>query len=330
MVRQNIERLHYVESVTPLQEMQNLQKALGVRQRLFVKRDDLTENGLGGNKNRKLDYVMKEARDKRADTIVTWGAAQSNHMRQTLAFAKRLGMDCHLLVNGRTDEPVQGNLLLYKIMGAHLHFEPDSAKCPDACEAIAQSLWAEGRNPYVVSLGASVALGSVGYVDSYDEIVAQCRAIGVTPGAIFLATGSAGTQAGLEAGARLSDVRCDIHGVAVSRDRAAQAQMVAAQTNALLDFLGCALRVQDAEIIIHDTYYGESYGCRTQSAIDAILTLARTEAIILDPVYTGKAMAGMLDLLRKGRLDQYDAVVFVHTGGSPALFRYAEWFEGSF
>lgn len=312
---------------TPLQEMRNLRDALGVKPRLFVKRDDMTRVGLGGNKNRKLDYVMYEARDQGADTIVTWGGQQSNSCRQALAYARLLGMECHIVVDGVEPPLRQGNLLIFDLFGAQVHFEPDKDRVVARCEQVTDDLRRRGRKPYYMPIGASTPLGSVGYIDSFTEILAQGREQGVEVSDIFFASGSAGTQSGLVLGARLAGAQTTIHGVAISRSSAEQTVKVAALCNEVAAFIGRPdLCFEPGEIVVHDEYYGPGYAVPTPEGMAAIRLVGRTEAILLDPVYTGKAMAGLLDLLAKGALDSAGAIVFIHTGGSPAVFNFAASF----
>jgi len=312
---------------TPFEEMPNLRAAVGARPRLFIKRDDATLVGLGGNKTRKLDFVMADARNAGADVIVTWAGVQSNHCRQTLAFARRLGMDCHLVLTG--DEPAlrQGNLLIFTIMGAELHFIGEDGDAQAYATDLTEKLRAAGHRPYYVPIGASVPLGAIGYAESLVEVAQQSEALGVKAGHVFLATGSAGTQAGAIVGSRVASPTTRIHGVSVSRAAPPQQESVARLTNETFELLGLADRITPDDVIVHDQYYGERYGVATPEGIEAIKLLARTEGLILDPVYTGKGLAGLLDQLRRGNLDDADAVAFIHTGGFPAIFAQPEHFQ---
>ena len=313
---------------TPFHELGNLRREIGAQPRLFIKRDDLTEVGLGGNKNRKLDYVMKEAVDSGADTIITWAGVQSNHCRQTLAYAVTLGMECHLILNGEDNKAHQGNLFVYDIFGAKLHFQPDASKCPAECDILAEELRRQGKIPYIVPIGASTPLGSLGYIDSVREISEQAEQAGVRVSHLFVASGSAGTQAGTEVGARLYLPGCQVHGVAVSRGKDIQAEMVANLANETANLIGAAaLHFSPHEIAVHDEYYGGIYGVPTPEGNEAIRLMGRTQAILLDPVYTGKAMCAMLDILRTGTLNGDGAVVFIHTGGSPAIYSFTDSFR---
>ena len=320
-------KLHIIPCPTPLYEMKNLRNVVGCKPRILIKRDDLTEVGLGGNKNRKLDYVMLEAVRAGADTVITWAGKQSNHCRQTLAFANKLGIECHLILNGSDDTPHQGNLFVFDIFGAQLHFEPDEEKCPERCEMLAEQLRREGKRPYIVPIGASTPLGSMGYVESTKEIAEQAAKMGIKIGHIFVGSGSGGTQAGIEVGARLYLPGCRVHGVAVSRGRMEQSEKVAAITNGVFERLDIPDRVKASDILVHDEYFGGQYAVPTAAGNDAIRLVGKAEAILLDPVYTGKAMSGLLDFLKAGRLDDSEAVVFVHTGGAPAIYNFTESFR---
>ncbi len=322
-------RIGFIKYPTLFQEMKNLQKAIEAKTRIFFKRDDLTEVGLGGNKNRKLEYVMREAMDSGADTVITWAGLQSNHCRQTLAYARMLGLECHIVLNGRSEEQPchQGNLLIFDIFGAHIHFQPDEALCDETCQTLVEELKARGKKPYYVPIGASNELGSLGYIDCVHEIARQASELGVKLGHIFVASGSAGTQAGTHVGARLYLPGCKVHGVSVSRAAREQADKVTRLSRSLVRFIGADVEISDDEVVVHDEYLGDGYAIPTRAGIDAIRLVGQTQAILLDPVYTGKAMSGMLDLLQKGELDDSDAIAFIHTGGGPAVFHFANYFS---
>ncbi len=319
-------RLNLFDRPTPLHELPRLQKAIGCSPRVFVKRDDLTQSGLGGNKNRKLDFTLPEAVAQGADVIITWAGVQSNHCRQTLAAAKKLGLECHLVLTGQEPEVKQGNLLYFSLLKAKLHFISDGEPSKVAQE-IAEDLAKKGRKPYIVPIGASTPLGALGYVESTKEVLEQAQQFGVKFGHAFLATGSAGTQAGIEVETRIKCPSMKVHGVSVSRDAASQKKSVARVANGTFDFLGVDKHVAPDDIIVHDQYYGGQYAVPTKAGNDAIRLVAETEGILLDPVYTGKAMSGMIDMLRKAQLDDAEAVLFFHTGGYPAIFAFAEYFQ---
>ncbi len=320
-------RLNLVEHPTPLEELPRFRDALGCRPRLFIKRDDATTVGLGGNKVRKLDFVMAQAVDAGADVVITTAGVQSNHCRQTLAIARRLGMDCHLVLTGSEPAVRQGNLLVFTIMGAELHFIGTQEDPESFMDTLADELSREGRRPYIVPLGASTPHGALGYVESMSEAVEQAGGMGFEFGHAIITCGSAGTQAGVEVAARSSDPPVRVHGISVLDDAPTQREKVSRIANGTYDLLGMKDRLTPEDITVYDQYYGGAYGVPTQAGNDAIRLLARTEGILMDPVYTGKAMSGMMDLLKEGLFDDTGAVLFFHTGGVPAIFAMAEHFQ---
>ncbi|MDR1641973.1 MAG: D-cysteine desulfhydrase family protein [Clostridiales bacterium] len=320
------ESLGFIRTPSPFEELKNIRTLTGASQRLFIKRDDLTDVGLGGNKNRKLEYVMKDALNNGADTIITSGGKQSNHCRQTLAYAAKLGLECHLFLDGEDDTPHQGNLFVFDIFGAKLHFAKDPKDLEDGIEKLATELAAKGKKPYIISFAGSSPLGALGYVDSAKEISEQAKLAGADVTDIFLATGTGGTQAGTLVGAKLYLPEARVHGVAVSRKREEQAPRISALANETAAFIGESFSFKTEEIIIHDEYYGEAYAVPTQAGNDAVRLLGRAEGILLDPVYTGKAFSALLDLLQKGKLLRSGDIVFIHTGGAPAIFDFTESF----
>ena len=319
-------RLNLVPSPTPLEELPRFATAIRSKPRIFIKRDDATTVGLGGNKVRKLDFAMAEAVQREADVIITTAGVQSNHCRQTLAIARRLGMDCHLVLTG--DEPPvrQGNLLIFTIMGADLHFiGQDHPKA--AMESIAAELRHRGYRPHIIPIGASTPVGALGYVESTREAVTQAETLGVTFQHAFITCGSAGTQAGVEVGARTFDRPMKVSGISVLYDAETQRSAVSEIANGTFELLGMDQQLSPGDITVYDQYYGGVYGVPTTAGNDAIRLLARTEGIVTDPVYTGKALAGMIDLLQSGAYDEAEAVLFFHTGGVPAIFAMAEHFQ---
>lgn len=323
-------RLPLAHLPTPLERLSALTgDAWGVR--LFVKRDDCTGLGLGGNKTRKLEFTLGHALAAGADTLITSGAWQSNHVRQTAAAAAKAGLECHVVISdaaGRDTEAYRasGNLLLHGLFGAHLHFAEDDGDATDRCiDRLAARARAEGRSPYVVPLGASDGIGSLGYAECARELLSQCEARSIAPTAIVLATGSGGTHAGLLAGLRLLGARVPVIGISVSEPAEVKFAKVRGIADAMLDLCGAARdTVSDADIVVLEDYTGPGYAIPTAEANDVIRLLAAREGLLVDPVYTAKAMAGLLNLLEGGRLT--GDVVFLHTGGTPALFAYADEF----
>ena len=319
---------------TRLEPMANLSKALGGGPRLFVKRDDCTGLALGGNKTRKLEFSMGAALHAGADLIVTSGGTQSNHVRQTAAAAARLQIECHcvianLLKDFKPDYLTNGNVLLDDILGAKIHVASDTdAAMTKQVNALAEQAREAGRRPWVIPIGASDAIGSVGYVVCAQEMLAQFEAAGIRPSHIVLGTGSAGTHAGLLTGLRLcgSDIR--VVGIAVSETSEIKERKVRAVVDALLLHLGAAADlVPDSDIQVLDDYVGGGYAIPSSATLAAVRLAAEQEALILDPVYTGKAMAGLVDLIAGKKLGEVRDVVFLHTGGSPAMFAYTESFS---
>lgn len=324
-------RESFVGGPTPLQPMPRLSEALG-GPTLWVKRDDCTALVGGGNKARKLEFLLAEARAQGADTVVTFGAVQSNHVRMTAAAARRIGMEPVLVLSGAEPETPTGNLLLDRVLGARTVFVPDYREegAADAAmqivgEAIA-GLHADGRNVYMIPVGGSTPLGDCGYVAGLLEIQEQTEAEGFTPAAVVTAVGTAGTYAGLLAGTLLREWNVRIHGVAVDTrdalDRYGQPPVhdIVPEIGALLDTpLECG-----PELVHLDyDYVGAGYGIPTAAGVEAIRLVAQTEGLILDPVYTGKAMAGLIGAIRQGAYAEGDHVIFLHTGGLPGLFPHA-------
>ena len=319
-------KLNFISTPTKFHEMEKLRTELSCKPRLFIKRDDLTEIGLGGNKTRKLEYIMYEALQKAADCIITCGGEQSNHVRQTIAYANLLGMEAHVVVSADPKVQKTGNLFLFDVLGATVYFVNELEQCESECKVIEQKLIKIGKNPYIIPLGASTPLGSMGYIESASEIASQSKELQIKPQALFVASSSAATQAGLEIGSRLYMPFCKVYGIAVSCDKKTQQEKVAKLINETCKYLSLNIDVRSEDVCIYDEYFGGKYAVPTKECIEAIKLVGRTEAIILDPVYSGKAMSGMLDLLRKGQLDCYESVVFVHTGGSPAIHKFTEYF----
>ncbi|HKV88934.1 MAG TPA: D-cysteine desulfhydrase family protein [Candidatus Dormibacteraeota bacterium] len=311
---------------TPLEEAPRLRLALGDGSpRIFVKRDDLTGLAMGGNKVRKLEYHLGDALAQGCDVLVTTGAIQSNHCRITAAAARRAGLDAVLVLCPGESEEVQGNLLLDRVLGARVRIAPDPTS--SAVEATAaeelDALRRAGRRPYLIAKGASTPLGAAAYAEAFMEVLAQTDALGVPVDAIVFCTGSGGTQAGLLGGARLLRSGVEIVGVGDGATRAELAPVVTALVAGMGERCGVAISIGPNDVVVLEDY-GGTYGVPTPACIDAIRLAARTEGLILDPVYTGKAMAGLVDLARRGRWTAAQTVVFWHTGGQPALFALAE------
>ncbi len=315
---------------TALEAMPRLSKALG-GPRLYVKRDDCTGLALGGNKTRKLEYVLADAVTQGADVLITTGGPQSNHARQTAAAAARAGMSCDLLLapfpaDARGVQFESGNLLLDTILGATIHRQQNDENLTQGMLDIARQRREAGRVPYVIDAGASSALGSLGYVSCAMEIHEQAREMGIEIDAIVHATGSCGTQAGLLAGLHLLGSSTRVMGFEVSRlDRKDFRRLrIGRLATEILSLANVAFPPDGLEVILSDEFCGPDYGVPDDGTLEAIQMVARTEGLLLDPVYTGKAMAGLIDSIRRGRYSGKQSIVFLHTGGAPALFASAE------
>ncbi len=308
---------------TPLEEMPALTRVLG-GPRLLIKRDDCTGLATGGNKARKLEYLVGDARARGADVLVTEGGMQSNHCRQTAAAAVRAGLDSVLVLSRGRHAEVTGNLLLDQLLGARIVVVESGAERRPMMERIARELAAEGRRPYLIPTGGSNGVGAVGYARALGEIEEQARARGIPVDALVFPSGSGGTHGGLVAGARLLGSRARIVGISDGEPRASLVEMVCRVARETGEALGVPLQVTPAEIEAHDEYAREGYSVPNAGMIEAVRLVARTEGIVLEPVYTGKAMAGLIDLARRGAFTRGEAVVFIHTGGVAGLFAYPE------
>jgi L-cysteate sulfo-lyase len=323
-------RLGLAHLPTPLEPMKRLSAHLG-GPRLWVKREDCTGVGFGGNKLRKLDYVLSEALAAGADTLVSGGVVQSNSQRQVAAAAAKLGLDCHLAVyHGRLAPPSPdygktGNALLNRLFGATLHDVPWNGDRNGAIRDLAEQLRNEGRKPYLVPYGVSNGLGAVAYASTVAEIAAQSQSQGFTPHSIVHCTGSGATQAGLVVGARacLPDTR--IVGIDIDAEPERVRRDVLACTEGAAQLLDQPFVPDDVEVVAG--HAGPAYGVPHEATVDAIRLAARLEALVLDPVYSGKGLAGLIALIKAGRWRHDDDVVFVHTGGAPALFAYRHLFD---
>ena len=316
---------------TPLQRLDRLSAQLGVN--LYVKRDDFSGMSLfGGNKIRKLEYLLGDAKAKGCDTVFTYGATQSNHAMQTVTACRRLGLAPILYLNAyvQLDEnDVRSNMLLDRILGAEMHIieslpgeteAQTEARCFAMGRAHAARLEAEGHRCYDVPMGGASPIGSCGFIGGVLEFAQQCDALGIDPDYVFTATGTGGTLAGLTAGHRLLGKRARITAIAVSaKDAGYEARCAALGTQALRQ-LGSEEALSAADFTVDRGYFAPGYEQPNAAATEAIRLLARTEGLLVDPVYTGKAFAGLLDHVRTGKVPQGSTVVFWHTGGATALF----------
>jgi D-cysteine desulfhydrase family pyridoxal phosphate-dependent enzyme len=319
-------RLKLAALPTPLEEAPSLSAYLG-GPRIMVKRDDITGLALGGNKVRKAEYLMGEAVDRGCDVVITVGAVQSNHARVTAAAARRLGIDAILVLRGEEAAPRQGNLLLDAIFGADIRVvnTDDDFVLMGVVEDVARDLRRQGRNPYVIPLGGATGVGTAAFVNAGLELLDQLNGRGIRADAIVHASSSGGTQAGLYVATKVTQSGIRVIGVSPGPSRETVTGRVLGLTEELIDLLGLDWRPHPDDIVATDEYAGEPAGEPAAACLDAIRLVARTEGILLDPIYTGRAMAGLIDMVRRGQFAPDQTVVFWHTGGQPALFAYARW-----
>jgi L-cysteate sulfo-lyase len=306
--------------------MANLTSLLG-GPKLYIKRDDCTGLATGGNKTRKLDFLMGDALAQGADTIVTQGAVQSNHVRQSAAAAAKLGLTCAILLERRVpdagvDYETTGNVFLDKLYGASIEFRPPGLDMNAEAEALAGRLRDDGAKPYVIPGGGSNRVGALGYVSAGLELIGQANDRDLLIDTVVLATGSAGTQAGLLVGLEGSNSGIDILGISVRQPKDKQEEVVHKLANETADHLGVKGGISRDRVVANGDYVGPGYGQLTPETVEAIKLTAQREGILLDPVYSGKGMAGLIGLIRQGFFSEDDTVVFLHTGGSAALFAY--------
>ena len=327
-------RIQLAHTPTPLDAAPNLGAALGVE--LWIKHDDCTGLALGGNKVRQLEFYLGEARACGADTVLITGAVQSNFVRLAAAGARKLGMDIHVQLEERVDDVddlyrASGNVLLDRLLGATLHSFPvgeDEAAADTALDDLARSLSDRGRKPYVIHLGMDhPPLGALGYVLAANEILEQARARGIGFDAVVCASGSGLTHAGIVVGMRALGERVVVHGICVRREASAQRSRVARRVEELAAMIGRSEVVGAGDIDVYDGVHPPGYGKLNDAVGEAMSMAARLEAELFDPVYTGKAMAGLIAQVRSGRIAAGSRVLFVHTGGSPAIFPYAAKLE---
>ena len=316
---------------TPLEKLERLSKELGGPE-IWIKRDDCTGLSTGGNKTRKLEFLMAEAQATGADFVITQGATQSNHCRQTAAFAAKLGMGCHLLLEDRTgyedsNYNENGNVLIDWLHGATTEMRPDGTDMHAEMEKLADEMRAKGKKVYIIPGGGSNPTGALGYVNCAFELLSQANNQGLKIDHIVTATGSAGTQAGLIVGLKAMNTNIPLLGVGVRAAKDAQEQNVFKLAESTAEKLGCPKVVTRNDVVANCDYVGDGYGVPAESTHEAISLFAQLESILLDPVYSGKGAAGLIDLIRKGRFKKGERIVFLHTGGSAALFGYTRAFE---
>lgn len=310
---------------TPLIELTRLGKTLG-GPNIYMKRDDNTGLALGGNKTRKLEYIIGDALAKGADTVITAGAIQSNHCRQTAGAAASLGLECHLVLGGEEPEQPQGNLLLDKVYGCHIHWAGENRKGEDIPALVAQ-LKAEGKKPYVIPYGGSNELGAVAFIEAYKELNAQREALKVDFSHIIFASSSGATHAGLMLGNKILQTYSQIVGINIDKgemDKVPFDEHIVSLANSTAQLIAADYQFTADDLILNSDYVGDGYGVIGELEKEAIALTAQNEGILLDPVYTGRAMGGLIDMIRTEQIKATDNVLFWHTGGAPALFAYAD------
>ncbi len=323
-------RLHLAHLPTPLEPMPRLSKELGCE--IWIKRDDCTGMSTGGNKTRKLEFLMAEAVEMGADLVMTQGATQTNHGRQTAAFAAKLGMECHILLEDRTgynndNYNGNGNVLLDHLHGATTEKFPGGTDMPAEMEKAAEAERAKGKKVYVIPGGGSNPTGALGYVNCAFELVGQANDRSLVIDRVVHATGSSGTQAGLVTGMKAINSGIPVLGIGTRAPQPKQEQMVYDLACRTAEKLGCPGVVGREDVMANTDYVGEGYGLPTESGLEAIRMFAELEGILLDPVYSGKGAAGLIDLARKGEFKD-QRIVFLHTGGAVGLFGYDFAFRG--
>jgi len=324
-----IPRIAISHGATPLEFAPRLSTDLGCK--IFFKRDDCTGLAGGGNKVRKLEYLLADAQQQGADTLVTVGGLQSNHARQTAAAAAKYGFSCELVLEDIAGTPKKdyyhnGNVLLDNLFGANIHSLAAGEDCAGYAQTLIEKLRREGRKPYLIPLGGSSVIGSYGYVRCADEIVQQLATQELQIDQIILATGSAGTQAGLLAGLIAAEIDLPVLGICVSRTTEDQQVLVETLLRKTLLAMGLDPKLAQGKVICNGNYVGQGYGIITNAMVNAVKRCAQLEGLLLDPVYTGKAMAGLIDLCTQGVVAPGSKQLFLHTGGSQALFGYQEAF----
>ncbi|MEE4240004.1 MAG: D-cysteine desulfhydrase [Desulfopila sp.] len=327
-----IPRRGYLQKPTPIEALNNFSDALGGHVNIWIKRDDLLPGCSGGNKTRKLDFSFADAISQGADTVITCGAVQSNHCRLTLSWAVKESMDCHLIleerVKGSYHEDASGNNFLFQILGAKsVTVVPGGSDMLLEMQKVADKLAGEGKKPYIIPGGASNDIGAVGYAACAQELMQQLFWMNLNIDHIIVPSGSAGTHAGMVTGLHGGNVHIPVTGINVSRPKEQQEEIV----HNLAALTAARIEVKDGvprdSITCFDNYVGPGYSLPTDGMVEAVKLLASTEAILLDPVYSGKTMAGCIDLVRKGYFEGCRNILFLHTGGSPALYAYLNIFR---
>ncbi|MDR1367763.1 MAG: D-cysteine desulfhydrase [Candidatus Accumulibacter sp.] len=323
-------RVRLTHAPTTLEHLPNLTRFFGGPE-IFIKRDDNTGLATGGNKARKLEFLIGEALSLKATHVVTQGATQSNHVRQTVAAARKFGLGATALLeerisDGNPDYYGSGNVLLDRLLGATIETRPGGIDMNAEIAVVGEHLKKEGEIPYLIPGGGSNPVGALGYVVCAQELIWQSNERGLNIDHVVHATGSAGTQAGLLVGLEAQNAGIPVLGVSVRAPKEKQEENVCLLAQKTWDFLGCRGDFPRAAVAVDSAYVGDGYGRPTRGMVEAVTLLARHEGILLDPVYTGKGFAGLIDLIRKGFFRKGQNVVFIHTGGSAGLWGYRDAF----
>jgi D-cysteine desulfhydrase family pyridoxal phosphate-dependent enzyme len=309
-----MKHLSFANLPTPIQHLDRLGEKLGFPN-LYIKRDDLTGIAFGGNKTRKLEYVIYDAMEQKADIIITVGGLQSNHVRQTAAICAKFHLECILVLNdGESEEIPSGNLFLNELFGAKIVTCAGDQR-EETVDNLIKKAQADGRKPYYIPLGASTCIGAYAYKKAFDELIQQKSDFDW----IVVASGSGGTQAGLVHGASAANWAGNILGISILFDKETLSGYIAPLLTEMADH-DQVHKIAASSLLINDNYLGDGYGVMGESEKKAILNFAQHEGVLLDPVYTGRAAGAMLDLMRKSYFSSDDRILFWHTGGTPALF----------
>lgn len=327
-------RRRYTEGKTPIEKLTNFSEALG-GPNIYIKRDDLLGLTSGGNKTRKLEFLVADALAQGSDTLITCGAVQSNHCRLTLAAAVKEGLKCRLVLEERVPnsykKEASGNNFLFHLLGVEkVYVVPGGSDMMQEMKKVADEVTGEGGKPYIIPGGGSNEIGATGYVACAQEILEQTFEKSLNINHIVCASGSSGTHAGLVTGFYGSNANIPISGISVNRKKDIQEEIVYNLIQKTAERVGVNATIPREAVVVYDEYVGAGYSLPTSSMIEAVNLLAKTEGILLDPVYTGKTMAGLIGLVRKGYFKKDDNVLFIHTGGSPALYAYTKEFWPSF
>jgi L-cysteate sulfo-lyase len=323
----SVSKINFCTLPTPIIPLKRLSEHLG-KNKIFIKRDDLTGIAFGGNKNRKLEYLLADALAKKANVIITEGAVTSNHCLQTAACSCHLGLECVLVLSDSfIGDELNGNFLLDHILDVDIRRVRTSEDRKPVINKIADELREQGKNPYIIPTGGSNEIGILGYINSIKEIAKQSEEMNIRFDYFVHATGSAGTQAGCVAGKKLYYPNLEIIGINIGDSKK---EIIEATQQIIDEFeqkYSIKLNVDNSDIIIMDGYFGEGYGIPSKELIETMKLIAKLEGIFLDPVYNGKAMIGLIDLIKKNHFKEKSNILFLHSGGGPAIFSYNKYFN---